>query len=547
MSYLSIRFVTLIIIIRQFSLIHSQLAYSELSKIGIIKGKTYQLKIRGRSSEQLMVIKFVPDIQNLTKCINNTMEDYKNMVKRILIPINSSIAIMRSFYHQRSNDYRFIGAVLGGVALGVATSAQITAGLALHNSLQNAKSIESLKQSIANSNKAIEKLSDSTGRVIFAVNGLQNQINSQIIPNLNAMGCQVAENTLGLKLNQYFSELSLVFGPNLRDPSSETISIQTLAKAFNNDFETFLKTLHYTEQDLLDVMESDSIRARVIYVDLDNYLIGLQIEYPALFQALSSTIQEMMLISYNSEGEEWMSVFPNHILVRKSLLSNIDLSFCSKTSNSFICRYDTSSPMSTPLLECARGKTSSCARKKVITSAVPRYALSDGVIFANCMATSCLCRTNNHHLMQDSKATNVMITQEMCKEVLIDNLYISLGSTNLSRSTYAMGVQLGTPISTDPVDISSQLAEAQQDLSKAKESLKKSNDILNRINPTIVNTSTGIFLIVISVLFLVWALLSLAWLITLTRQIDNLKQIEQNYDRRRDYTVNSLSSLIPTT
>ncbi|UMO78108.1 F protein [Bat paramyxovirus] len=525
--------------------IRMQLSIVELSKIGVIKGKNYGLKIKGTMTNQFLVVKFIPNISNMTNCGQKAVDDYKQMLNRILLPINSSLTLMKSVIESRTTGVKFWGAVIGGVALGIATSAQITAGIALHNSIQNAAAINGMKESILEMHESIKSLQLSGQRTVVAISALQDQINSQIVPAINSLGCQVAENTLKLSLNQYFSELALIFGPNLRDPASETISIQTLSQAFHNDFESLLRQLSYTASDLLDVLQSDSIRGRIIDVDMNNYLMTIQIEYPSMIPITSAIIQEFNIISHNYHGTEWMAVVPHHVLIRGSLLSNIDLTKCSRTDHNYICQSDTSSPMSSSLYNCLIGKLENCARVQVVNSHVSRFALSDGVVFANCIQVSCFCKTTEQHILQDRDASNVMIAEDTCREVQVDGFYITVGKRSLNRTTISGNITAGPTVSTNPVDVSTQLGQVEEALEDSKMYLEKSRYLLDRVNPNIVNTNTTVYLIVITTIFILWMVISIIWLIFLTKK----QKVEANirYNINRGSTVNSLSSLIPTT
>lgn len=535
---------TLLVLSDCFISIRCQIAFSQLTKVGVIKAKNYRLKIKGPMTEQLMIINFIPNLSNMSNCTVRSLTNYKNLLTRVLKPVNDSITLMRSYITTRDNNLRFAGAIIGGIALGVATAAQITAGVALYNSINNAKAINQLKDAVKNSNKAIEMLQAAGAKTVVAINALQDQINMQIVPAVNQLGCQVAENSLSLKLNQYFSEISLIFGPNLRDPASETISIQTLSRAFNGDFESLLSSLKYDKQDLLDVMESDSIRGRIIDVDMVNYMMTLQIEYPSMIDISDATIQEFNLISYNDQGTEWVSVFPRRVLIRGNFLSNIDITGCSRTQTSYICLQDTSSPISLPLFSCATGDTSQCARERVVNSYVSRFALSDGVVFANCMHIPCMCKDPSHSIIQDTYSTNVMISEKYCREVFINGIYITLGTSQLNRSTFASNVELGKPVVTDPIDVGNQLANVKKDLDKAGDYLNKSNDILKRVNPSIVNTSTMVFLIIISALCIGWIIITCVWLVYLTKKSHEYEERSVRYVH--DPAISSLSSLIPS-
>ncbi|AXR70616.1 fusion protein [Shaan virus] len=540
------RFSTLILILTLlFESNYSQIAMTDLTKIGVIPARNYALKIKGSISAQPMVIKLVPSINNITQCDGyaSALQDYKALLTRILKPINDSLSLVRSTINERTTGVRFWGAIIGGVALGVATSAQITAAIALHKANQNANMIKNMKDAILNTNRAIEKLQDATRGTVLAISGLQEQINSNVVPALNLLGCEVAINTLKLNLNRYFSEISFVFGPNLRDPSSQTLSIQAVSQAFNGDFESMLKELNYRRDDFLDLIQSDAIRGRIIDVDLENYFVSLQIEYPELITIKDSIVQEFNIISHNDKGSEWMAMFPRAILKRGLFLSNIDLKDCSRTDTSYICQEDTSTPMSPTLFSCMTGDLENCARTRVVNAHVSRYALSGGVVFANCVPITCICIKTNQHLIQDSTASNVMITQSDCQELQIDGMYITVGPKKLNRSMYSRDIKFGPPISSNPIDVRNQLAKVEESIKDSESFLRESYNILRRINPNVVNTGIIVFLIIASVVVLVWCIGITVWLWVINQRV---KQDLYLYSRNQNMsTVSSMSSLIP--
>ncbi|UQM99590.1 fusion protein [Meliandou mastomys virus] len=538
----------ILILLLKPSCIESQISVTELTKIGIIQGRSYGLKISGVSSYQYMIIKLVPNTERLNNCTYEPIMNYKAMLNRILTPINESIIKVRSAISSKSFSSekpvlkRFWGAVIGGVALGVATAAQITAGVALHNSLENAKAIMTLKEAVKNSNKAIEELQTAQGQTVIALNALQEQINNQLVPAINTLGCQVIGNSLALRLNQYFSELSLVFGPNLRDPTSETLSIQAISKAFNGDFDSMMRQLRYDNSDLLDLLESGSIRGRIIEASLEDYLIVLQIEYPALTTIPDATIQLFNIISYNSKGSEWISLFPKQILIRGSYLSNIDLTDCVQTSSNYICKTDTSTAISSETYNCAIGNISSCSRTRVVNSHVARYALSQGVLFVNCASIMCRCQNPSYSFLQDPSITNIMVSSEDCKEAYIDGYFITLGPKKIHRAMYAANLTLGGMISVEPVDIGNEITSIQDSINKSQAAIDKSNELLDKVNPNIVNANSFGGIIAITIILLVWFVVTLIWLICLTKRVYRFGSSMSNSSRSS--TVNSLSGFI---
>nr|QXU63456.1 F protein [Jeilongvirus sp.] len=526
--------------------VDTQLALSELSKIGVIPGRSYNLKLSTTATTQLMVIKLIPNLENMTNCSTGVLTSYKKMLNRILEPIDAALKKIKSAVTDKpSNEVggvRFWGAVIGGVALTVATSAQITAGVALHNSIQNANAIYQLKESIKNSNKAIQELQTATQQTVVVLNALQDQINNQLVPAINNLGCQVVANTLGLRLNQYFSEISLVFGPSLRDPTAETLSIQALSRAFNGDFDSMLAKLKYDDKDFLDLLESDSIRGRIIDVSLSDYLIMIQIEYPSLISIKDATIQTFNLISYNHRGSEWMSIFPRQLLIRGTYLSNIDISDCVITSASMICKSDTSTPISSVTWACANGNLTGCARTRVVNTHVPRFALSGGVIFANCAPIVCQCQDPLFSINQEPSTTNVMIGAETCKEVFVGGVYVTLGKSSLPRSVYAENVTLGGPISVDPIDIGNEISSIQDSVNKSQEYLDYANELLNKVNPNIINMQSFSFILIASILMIIWFVVTLVWLIYLTKTTSLISRMGNMGSRSS--TVNSLSGFV---
>lgn len=524
-------------------LVLSQIAFSQLSKIGVIKGRNYRLKITGESTHQLMIIKLIPNTGNLTDCGKPQLAAYKDMITRILTPIEQALNHMRSAVIDRDSDVRFFSAIVAGTALTVATSAQITAGIALHNSLENAKAIRQMKEAVKSTNQAVQSLQTAQKKTVLVINALQDQINSQLVPSINKLGCSVVGNTLGLKLNQYFSEILTVFGPNLRDPASETLSIQAISHAFNGDFDSLLRNLGYQGTDFMDLLESGGIRGRIIDVLVTEGLITLQIDYPNLITIADAVVQKFNLITYNQGSSEWMPIFPRSLLKRGTYISNIDIHGCSETSNSIICPTDTSSPLSQAVYNCATGNISSCARTLVINAYAPRYALSDGVLFANCMPVSCYCINPDKSIIQEPHVTNVMISSEFCEEILIDGIYITVGSKVLNRSFYSDDVEVGGAVSIDPVDLGSEIADIEEELDKAQTAIDKSNALLAKVNPNIVTAGGFITITVITILMVGYAILTTVWLVYLTKKV----HLDQNYPqlliRNRSPTLSSLSTI----
>nr|WEU70816.1 MAG: fusion protein [Eozapus setchuanus jeilongvirus] len=523
--------VTLILVSSILDKNGAQIGFSNLTTIGVIPGKDYGLKISGPPSTQLLVIKLIPNVDNITSCVEPAVTSYKGMLNRILLPISESLNRTRNAIKDREilgrEGENFWGAVVGGIALGIATSAQITAGVALHNSLRNARDIQLLRSALRHTNSAIAKLQTSQQRTVTAINALQSRINSQIIPAIDHIGCEQARISFSLQLTEYFSELSLVFGPNLQNPSTTTITLQALSRAFNDDFSAILETLGYEDEDVLDILESGSIKGRIIDVSVEDYYIAMQLEYPTITKIPDARVQEFDVITHTVDNHEWQALFPRHLLVRGGFIASIEISDCSLTSQNVICSKDYSYPLGPDLEKCARGMINKCTRTRIINGHAPRYTLSMGVIYANCFHIHCRCTDPSFNINHDPSVANIMITADFCRELVIDSIYITVGERKLNRSTYAQNEVLLRPVSVAPIDIGNEIVQIQESLNQSMQELEVAQSILNKVSPGLISTMSltlmisGIGVIGVSVLALI------VWVSIIQRRIAKL-----DYERR---------------
>ncbi|UOX72990.1 fusion protein [Jingmen Crocidura shantungensis henipavirus 2] len=497
-------------------LINCSMDFVELSRVGIIKGSTYNYKIRGEPSTKLMVVKLVPNVGDVANCSTTQVSNYKKLVKNVLSPVSNALNTMLENVQTENNRYRLFGAIMAGAALGVATAATVTAGIALHRSNENARNIAAMKNAIQNTNQAITKLQMAGQQTLAVIDNIRGEINNQIIPLLNKLSCETVGLNVGIKLTQYYSEILTVFGPAIQDPINSKITIQAISKAFGGNFDELLNVMGYTSQDLYEILHGGLITGNIIGVDPDTGYIALEIEFPNLSIVQNAYIQELMPISFNVDGDEWVTLAPRFVLTRTTLLSNIDTSMCTIIDSSVICNNDYALPMSTELINCLQGMTESCAREKVISSYVPKFALSGGVIYANCLSTVCRCMDNQKPISQSLRSTVVMLDNKMCKVYQIGDILISVGEYKGAVEYNPEDVHLGPPIVLDKIDIGNQLAGINQTLSEAGDFISKSEEILKDINPAILSVSSMIVLYIFIIVITIISLTSLILSIRLT-------------------------------
>nr|8FEJ_A Chain A, Fusion Protein [Langya virus]8FEJ_B Chain B, Fusion Protein [Langya virus]8FEJ_C Chain C, Fusion Protein [Langya virus]8FEL_A Chain A, Fusion Protein [Langya virus]8FEL_B Chain B, Fusion Protein [Langya virus]8FEL_C Chain C, Fusion Protein [Langya virus] len=461
------------------------LHYDSLSKVGIIKGLTYNYKIKGSPSTKLMVVKLIPNIDGVRNCTQKQFDEYKNLVKNVLEPVKLALNAMLDNVKSGNNKYRFAGAIMAGVALGVATAATVTAGIALHRSNENAQAIANMKNAIQNTNEAVKQLQLANKQTLAVIDTIRGEINNNIIPVINQLSCDTIGLSVGIKLTQYYSEILTAFGPALQNPVNTRITIQAISSVFNRNFDELLKIMGYTSGDLYEILHSGLIRGNIIDVDVEAGYIALEIEFPNLTLVPNAVVQELMPISYNVDGDEWVTLVPRFVLTRTTLLSNIDTSRCTVTESSVICDNDYALPMSYELIGCLQGDTSKCAREKVVSSYVPRFALSDGLVYANCLNTICRCMDTDTPISQSLGTTVSLLDNKKCLVYQVGDILISVGSYLGEGEYSADNVELGPPVVIDKIDIGNQLAGINQTLQNAEDYIEKSEEFLKGINPSI--------------------------------------------------------------
>nr|QFE96916.1 fusion [Morbillivirus canis] len=465
----------------------AQIHWNNLSTIGIIGTDSVHYKIMTRSSHQYLVIKLMPNVSLIDNCTKAELGEYEKLLNSVLEPINQALTLMtknvRSLQSLGSGrrQKRFAGVVLAGAALGVATAAQITAGIALHQSNLNAQAIQSLRTSLEQSNKAIEEIREATQETIIAVQGVQDYVNNELVPAMQHMSCELVGQRLGLKLLRYYTELLSIFGPSLRDPISAEISIQALSYALGGEIHKILEKLGYSGGDMIAILESRGIKTKITHVDLLGKFIILSISYPTLSEVKGVIVHRLEAVSYNIGSQEWYTTVPRYIATNGYLISNFDESSCVFVSESAICSQNSLYPMSPLLQQCIRGDTSSCARSLVSGTMGNKFILSKGNIVANCASILCKCYSTSTIINQSPDKLLTFIASDTCPLVEIDGVTIQVGGRQYPDMVYESKVALGPAISLERLDVGTNLGNALKKLDDAKILIDSSNQILETV------------------------------------------------------------------
>nr|QOZ05876.1 fusion [Morbillivirus canis]QOZ05987.1 fusion [Morbillivirus canis] len=465
----------------------AQIHWNNLSTIGIIGTDSVHYKIMTRPSHQYLVIKLMPNVSLIDNCTKAEVGEYEKLLNSVLEPINQALTLMTNNVKPLQSvgsgrrQRRFAGVVLAGAALGVATAAQITAGIALHQSNLNAQAIQSLRTSLEQSNKAIEEIREATQETVIAVQGVQDYVNNELVPAMQHMSCELVGQRLGLKLLRYYTELLSIFGPSLRDPISAEISIQALSYALGGEIHKILEKLGYSGNDMLAILESRGIKTKITHVDLPGKLIILSISYPTLSEVKGVIVHRLEAVSYNIGSQEWYTTVPRYVATNGYLISNFDESPCVFVSESAICSQNSLYPMSPLLQQCIRGDTSSCARTLVSGTMGNKFILSKGNIVANCASILCKCYSTGTIINQSPDKLLTFIASDTCPLVEIDGVTIQVGGRQYPDMVYESKVALGPAISLERLDVGTNLGNALKKLDEAKVLIDSSNQILETV------------------------------------------------------------------
>nr|DAZ91186.1 TPA_asm: fusion protein [Raton olivaceo morbillivirus] len=456
-----------------------QIHWENLTRVGVFNLKSRDYKITSPGNSQMLVVKMMPNLNSIGNCSVAEVANYRKMVESILSPIAEALVQMRSAIEVKQTTARFFGLVVASAALGVATSAQITAGMAMENTRLNAENIERLKSAIHNTNQAVEEIKLSQGQTILAVQGIQNYINNDLAPQISKLGCQVVGVETGLALLRYYTTLLTVFGPSLRDPVSSHISIQAISHAAGGNLPKLMEVLGYQSADIVDLLESQSINAQIIDVSLSDMYVVLSINYPVIITMDNFQVHELGRITFNQDAAEYYTVTPNFVTTRGFLMSNIDITSCAITKQSVICEKDQTYPMTHVLQSCLRGDISVCSNTKITGASIGRFILVNGNLYANCKSITCRCITTRSLISQDSSKLLTYITRDSCPEVSVDGISIMLGPPKIDPIIYQQNITIGPQIVINPVDVGSELSYALARLNNSQRLLDQSESILN--------------------------------------------------------------------
>ncbi|ACL97358.1 fusion protein [Nariva virus] len=499
----------IIIVINHYNItnVFGQIHLANLSSIGVFVTKTLDYRTTSDPTEQLLVINMLPNISNIQDCAQGVVNEYKHLISSLLTPINDTLDLITSNINPYSGRNKLFGEIIAGAALTVATSAQITAGVALYEARQNAKDIAAIKESLGYAYKAIDKLTTATREITVVINELQDQINNRLIPRINDLACEVWATRLQAMLLQYYAEIFSVIGPNLQDPLSGKISIQALARAAGGNIKLMVDELNYSGQDLSRLVKVGAIKGQIIDADPSLGVVIIKMRYPNIIKIPNVAISELSYVSYSSDGQDWITTGPNYIVTRGYSIANIQTSSCSVGDDFVLCDRDMTYPMSQVTQDCLRGNIALCSRMVVRDREAPRYLILQGNMVANCMSITCRCEEPESEIYQSPDQPLTLLTRDTCDTHVVDGIRIRLGVRKLPTISVINNITLGPIITTDPIDVSNQLNAVVSTIDQSAELLHQAQRVLSErargARDHILATAAIVICVVLAVLILV--------------------------------------------
>nr|AGE09710.1 fusion protein [avian paramyxovirus 1] len=485
-----------------------------LAAAGIVITGDKAVKIYTSSQTGSIIVKLLPNMpKDKEACAKAPLEAYNRTLTTLLAPLGDSIHRIQGSASTSGGrrQKRFIGAVIGSVALGVATAAQITAAAALIQANQNAANILRLKESIAATNEAVHEVTDGLSQLAVAVGKMQQFVNDQFNNTAQELDCIKITQQVGVELNLYLTELTTVFGPQITSPALTQLTIQALYNLAGGNMDYLLTKLGVGNSQLSSLIGSGLITGYPILYDSQTQLLGIQVNLPSVgnLNNMRATYLETLSVSTNKGFAS--ALVPKVVTQVGSVIEELDTSYCIESDLDLYCTRIVTFPMSPGIYSCLSGNTSACMYSKTEGALTTPYMALKGSVIANCKITTCRCVDPPGIISQNYGEAVSLIDRHSCNVLSLDGITLRLSGE--FDATYQKNVSIldSQVIVTGNLDISTELGKCQQFNKQCLgTSLAESNSKLEQgqcQNST--STSALITYIVLAVVSLVFGTLSL--------------------------------------
>nr|QPB73951.1 fusion protein [avian paramyxovirus 1]QPB73952.1 fusion protein [avian paramyxovirus 1]QPB73953.1 fusion protein [avian paramyxovirus 1]QPB73954.1 fusion protein [avian paramyxovirus 1] len=483
-----------------------------LAAAGIVITGDKAVKIYTSSQTGSIIVKLLPNMpKDKEACAKAPLEAYNRTLTTLLTPLGDSIHRIQGSVSTPGGRRRkrFIGAVIGSVALGVATAAQITAAAALIQANQNAANILRLKESIAATNEAVHEVTSGLSQLAVAVGKMQQFVNDQFNNTARELDCIKITQQVGVELNLYLTELTTVFGPQITSPALTQLTIQALYNLAGSNMDYLLTKLGVGNNQLSSLIGSGLITGYPILYDPQTQLLGIQVNLPSVGNLNNMRATYLETLSISTTKGFASALVPKVVTQVGSVIEELDTSYCIESDLDLYCTRIVTLPMSPGIYSCLSGNTSACMYSKTEGALTTPYIALKGSVIANCKITTCRCADPPGIISQNYGEAVSLIDRHSCNVLSLDGITLRLSGE--FDATYQKNVSIldSQVIVTGNLDISTELGNVNNSISNALDKLAESNSKLDKVNVRLTSTSALITYIVLTIISLVFGTLGL--------------------------------------
>nr|AGH08428.1 fusion protein [avian paramyxovirus 1] len=483
-----------------------------LAAAGIVVTGEKVINIYTSSQTGSIIVKLLPNMpKDKEACAKAPLEAYNRTLTTLLTPLGDSIRRIQGSVSTSGvrRKKRFIGAIIGSVALGVATSAQITAAAALIQANQNAANILRLKESIAATNEAVHEVTDGLSQLAVAVGKMQQFVNDQFNNTARELDCIKIAQQVGVELNLYLTELTTVFGPQITSPALTQLTIQALYNLAGGNMDYLLTKLGIGNSHLSSLIGSGLITGNPILYDSQTQILGIQVNLPSVGNLNNMRATYLETLSVSTTKGFASALVPKVVTQVGSVIEELDTSYCIESDLDLYCTRIVTLPMSPGIYSCLSGNTSACMYSKTEGALNTPYMALRGSVIANCKITTCRCADPPGIISQNYGEAVSLIDRHSCNVLSLDGITLRLSGE--FDATYQKNISIldSQVIVTGNLDISTELGSVNNSISNALDRLAESNSKLDKVNVKLTSTSALITYIVLTVISLVFGTLSL--------------------------------------
>nr|BDB16202.1 fusion protein [avian paramyxovirus 1] len=484
-----------------------------LAAAGIVVIGDKAVNIYTSSQTGSIIVKLLPNVpKDKEECVKASLEAYNRTLTTLLTPLGDSIRRIQGSVSTSGGrrQKRFIGAVIGSVALGVATAAQVTAAAALIQANQNAANILRLKESIAATNEAVHEVTDGLSQLAVAVGKMQQFINDQLNHTARELDCVKITQQVGVELNLYLTELTTVFGPQITSPALTPLTIQALYNLAGGNMDYLLTKLGVGNNQLSSLIGSGLITGNPILYDSQTQLLGIQVNLPSVGNLNNMRATYLETLSVSTTKGFASALVPKVVTEVGSVIEELDTSYCIESDLDLYCTRIVTFPMSPGIYSCLSGNTSACMYSKTEGALTTPYMTLKGSVIANCKITTCRCADPPGIISQNYGEAVSLIDRHSCNVLSLDGVTLRLSGE--FDATYQKNISIldSQVIVTGNLDISTELGHVNNSINNVLGKLTESNGKLDKVNVKLTSTSALITFIVLTVVSLVSGTLSLS-------------------------------------